>query len=388
MKKKVLFYNGSLRMGGIERVLVEVLQNLDRSNLDIDLVIEDGIRSLNVFEKDIPKDIKLYYLKPEEIIKKTDFYRQNRKNPFYKIMYNLMMAYEGYVKKENLKKIVKDKHYDVVIDFDMGLSKQIDLINAKKKIAWVHSSIEKWYVKDSRIKRLGERLKKYDKIVTICDAMKESTEKLYPFLKNKMIRIYNPFNFERIIEHSKEKVDKNLKEYYEKDFIVSVMRLTENSKDFNTLISGFKLAKEKGIKEKLYILGDGSDREKIEEKIKKEGMEKDIILLGNVKNPYPWIKKAKMLVHSSRFEGLPTVLLEGLILEKIVISSDCPTGPREILENGEIGYLYNVRDYKKLGELIVQNLENSDINLDLIRERILKYSKDVVIKEYEKIILG
>ena len=386
MKKKVLFYNGSLRMGGIERVLVEVLQNLDRSNLDIDLVIEDGIRSLNVFEKDIPKDIKLYYLKPEEIIKKTDFYRQNRKNPFYKIMYNLMMAYEGYVKKENLKKIVKDKHYDVAIDFDMGLSKQIDLINAKKKIAWVHSSIEKWYVKDSRIKRLGERLKKYDKIVTICDAMKESTEKLYPFLKNKMIRIYNPFNFERIIEHSKEKVDKNLKEYYEKDFIVSVMRLTENSKDFNTLISGFKLAKEKGIKEKLYILGDGSDREKIEEKIKKEGMEREIILLGNVKNPYPWVKKAKILVHSSRFEGLPTVLLEGLILDKIVISSDCPTGPREILENGEIGYLYNVRDYKKLGELIVQNLENSDINLDLIRERILKYSKDIVIKEYEKII--
>lgn len=387
MKKKVLFYNGSLRMGGIERVLVEVLQSLDRSNLDIDLVIEDGIRSLNVFEKDIPKDIKLYYLKPEEIIQKTDFYRQNRKNLFYKIMYNLMMAYEGYVKKENLKKVIKDKYYDVVIDFDMGLSKQIDLVDAKKKIAWVHSSIEKWYVKASRIKRLGERLKKYDKIVTICDAMKESTEKLYPFLKDKIIRIYNPFNFERIIEHSKEKVDKNLKEYYEKDFIVSVMRLTENSKDFDTLISGFKLAKEKGIKEKLYILGDGSDREKIEEKIKKEGMEREIILLGNIKNPYPWIKKAKMLVHSSKFEGFGLVLVEGLILKKIVVSSDCPIGPKEVLESGEIGDLYNVGDYKKLGELIVKNLEKSNINLDLIRERILKYSKETVMKEYEKIIL-
>lgn len=386
MKKKVLFYNGSLRMGGIERVLVEVLQNLDRSNLDIDLVIEDGIKSLNVFEKDIPKDIKLYYLKPEEIIKKTDFYRQNRKNLFYKVMYNLMMTYEGYVKKENLKKIVKDKNYDVVIDFDMGLSKQIDLVNAKKKIAWVHSSIEKWYVKESRIKRLGERLKKYDKIVTICDAMKDSTEKLYPFLKNKIIRIYNPFNFERIIENSKEKVDENLKEYYEKDFVVSVMRLTENSKDFDTLILGFKLAKEKVAKEKLYILGDGPDRDKIEKRIKKEGMENEIILLGNIKNPYPWIKKAKILVHSSRFEGFGLVLVEGLILNKIVISSDCPIGPREILENGEIGYLYNVGDYKKLSELIVEKLENLDIDLDLIRERILKYSKDIVIKEYEKII--
>lgn len=387
MKKKVLFYNGSLRMGGIERVLVEVLQNLDRSNLDIDLVIEDGIRSLNVFEKDIPKDIKLYYLKPEEIIKKTDFYRQNRKNIFYKVMYNLMMTYEGYVKKENLKKIVKDKNYDVVIDFDMGLSKRIDLIDAKKKIAWIHANIKNWYVREDRIKRLGERLQKYTNIVAICEAMKESTIELFPFLKDKIIRIYNPFNFERVIKKSEESIDQNLKEYYEKDFIVSIMRLTEHQKDFDTLILGFKLAKEKGAKGKLYILGDGPDRDKIEEKIKQEGMENEIILLGNVKNPYPWIKKAKMLIHSSKYEGLPTVLIEALILDKIVISSDCPTGPKEILENGEIGYLYNVGDYRKLGEMIIKKLENLDIDLDLIRERILKYSKDIVIKEYEKIIL-
>ena len=59
MKKKVLFYNGSLRMGGIERVLVEVLQNIDKSKIDIDLVIEDGTKTLNIFEKDIPKEIEI-----------------------------------------------------------------------------------------------------------------------------------------------------------------------------------------------------------------------------------------------------------------------------------------------------------------------------------------
>ena len=63
MKKKVLFYNGSLRMGGIERVLVEVLQNIDKNQMDIDLVIEDGTKTLNVFEKDIPKEIEIFYLK-------------------------------------------------------------------------------------------------------------------------------------------------------------------------------------------------------------------------------------------------------------------------------------------------------------------------------------
>lgn len=386
MKKKVLFYNGSLRMGGIERVLIEVLQNLDRRKLDIDLVIEDGIKSLNVFEKDIPKDIKLYYLKPEEIIKKTDFYRQNRKNIFYKIMYNLFMVYEGYIKRENLKKLIKNKEYDVVIDFDMGLSKQIDLVNAKKKITWIHANIKDWYVKERRIKRLGERLKKYNKIVTICDAMKESTERLYPFLKDRLIRIYNPFNFERILKKADEKIEENLKNYYNQNFLISVMRLTEHQKDFDTLILGFKLAKKQGIKEKLYILGDGPDKNKIKEKIKKEGMEEEIFLLGNVKNPYPWIKKAKMLLHSSKFEGFGLVLIEALILDKIVISSDCPTGPREILERGEIGYLYNVGDYQELGKLIVNKLENQEIDLKLIQKRILKYNKDEVIKEYEKLI--
>ena len=61
MKKKVLFYNGSLRMGGIERVLVEVLQNIDKSKINIDLVIEDETKTLNVFEKDIPKEIEIFY---------------------------------------------------------------------------------------------------------------------------------------------------------------------------------------------------------------------------------------------------------------------------------------------------------------------------------------
>ena len=67
MKKKVLFYNGSLRMGGIERVLVEVLQNIDKSKIDVDLVIEDGTKTLNVFEKDIPKEIEIFYPTKEEI---------------------------------------------------------------------------------------------------------------------------------------------------------------------------------------------------------------------------------------------------------------------------------------------------------------------------------
>jgi len=386
MMKKVLFYNGSLRMGGIERVLVEVLQNIDRSKMSIDLLIEDGIKSLNVFEKDIPKDIKIYYLKPEELIQKTDFYRKNKKNFFYKIIYNIMMNYEGYIKKKNLNKIIKNRIYDVVIDFDMGLSKYIDLIKAEKKIAWIHASIKNWYEKESKIRRLEKRLGKYTKIVTICDEMKRETEKIFPSLKNKLIRIYNPFNFERIRKLAENHNEINMK-LYNQDYIISIARLTLHQKDFLTLIKGFKLAKESGIKDKLYILGDGPDKEKIQNMINEEKMEKAIFLLGNVKNPYPWIKNSKMLVHSSKYEGFGLVLVEALVLEKTVISSKCPTGPKEILENGEIGFLYEIGDYRKLAELIIENLENN-ILLEKINQKIQKYSVEKVIKEYEKIILN
>ena len=385
-KTKVLFYNGSLRMGGIERVLVEVLQNINRKKIDIDLVIEDGIRSLNVFEKDIPKDIKIYYLKTEKVIKKTDFYRQRRKNIFYKIIYNLMMNYESYLKKKNLKRIVKNKKYDVVIDFDMGLSKYIALIESNKKIAWIHASIKNWYEKENRIKRLGHRLKKYNNIVAICDEMKEETLKLYPFLKEKILRIYNPFNFERVLSLSEEEVENEL---FKKRFIIAISRLTLHQKDFITLIKGFKEAKKiKNFEEKLYILGDGPDKKKIEKLILEEKMEKEIKLLGNIKNPYPWLKKSTFFVHSSKYEGLPTVLIEALILNKIVISSNCVSGPKEILENGQIGYLYKVGDYNKLAELIIKNLENSEIDIKLLNQKIKKYKKENIIKEYEKLILS
>ncbi|PHH97748.1 glycosyltransferase [Fusobacterium nucleatum] len=386
MKKKVLFYNGSLRMGGIERVLVEVLQNIDKSQMDIDLVIEDGTKTLNVFEKDIPKEIEIFYLKSEKLIKITDFFRRKKKNILYKIIYNLLMNYEAYVKKSNLKNLVKNKKYDVVIDFDMGLSKYVKMIDVNKKIAWVHASIKNWYEKESRIARLGKRLQQYNNIVTICDEMKEETVNLFPFLKDKLLRIYNPFNFNRILTLSEENVE-NI--YYKENFIIAIARLTTHQKDFPTLIEGFKRAKELGgISEKLLILGDGPDRERIEKMIRDKNMEKDIILLGSVKNPYPWLKRAKLFVHSSKYEGFGLVLVEALILNKKVISSACPTGPREILENGKIGDLYEIGDYEKLAYYIVESLKNDSLDKELIKKEIQKFSKEAVIKDYENLILN
>lgn len=374
---KILFYNGSLRMGGAEKILVEILNGLDKKDKEIDLVISDNVLGENFFEKELPKEVKLTYLISSDLIEKTKFYKSRKKNIFYKIMYNYYMRREQKEKTINLAKFLKDKKYDVVVDFDMGLSKNIDLVDAKKRIAWIHSPIDSWYRKKDKIKRLGDRLKKYNTLVTICDDMKEKTEKLYPFLKDKLVRIYNPFDIEKIQDQSKDlsEITEEKRVLLKEGYIISVGRLDNYSKDYYTLLKGFKGAKERGLTEKLYILGEGEERKLIESWIDELDLKNDVILLGKYRNPYPWIKNAKLFVHSSRFEGLPTVLIEALICGVPVISSDCPTGPSEILKKGTIGLLYDVGDSETLKKQILELLKNS-IEYKNYRERAIKRSLD------------
>lgn len=374
---RILFYNGSLRMGGAEKILIQILKGLDKADKNIDLFISDDIKGENFFESEVPKDIKLKYLISSDLIEKTIYFKRKKKNLISKLFYNYYMKKEQKEKVRKLKELLKDKSYDIVVDFDMGLSKNIDLVKADKKIAWIHSPIDSWYRKPDKIKRLGERLKKYDNLVVICDDMKEKTEKLYPFLKDKLVRIYNPFDIEKILELSEDnsEIEINKRDLLKERYIISVGRLDNYSKDYYTLLKGFKLAKNLGIEEKLYILGEGEERPLIESWIKELNLQDEVVLLGRYRNPYPWIKNAKVFAHSSRFEGLPTVLIEALICGIPVISSDCPTGPSEILKKGEVGYLYNVGDYKKLSEDIVTLIKNEEIYLE-VKEKSLKRGLD------------
>ena len=92
--------------------------------------------------------------------------------------------------------------------------------------------------------------------------------------------------------------------------------------------------------------------------INKNRLEKNVKIINFQNNPYKYIKKSNLFVLSSKFEGLPNVLLEAITLKKFVISSNCPTGPNEILTNGKGGELFNVGDYKALSEKILLYYKN------------------------------
>lgn len=388
---KVLFYNGSLRMGGGEKILVEILKGIKKEGKEIELLISDENEDENFFENEIPKEVKLSYLISKERIKQTIFFKEKKNNLIYKFLYNYSMKKEQKEKKSNLEIYLKDRKYDVVVDFDMGLSKNIDMVNSDLKIAWIHSPIDKWYKKKDRIKRLGERLKKYDMLVTICDELKDATKLLYPFLEERVVRIYNPFDIEDILEKSRDESEVTNTELnlLKDDYFISVGRLDDYSKDYYTLLRGYKESLESGIKEKLYILGDGPEKSKIEGWVGELGLKERVILLGKKRNPYIWIKNAKLFIHSSRFEGLPTVLIEALICETPVISSDCKTGPREILDNGRYGRLYDVGDFIELGRLIQELMVSEEMYGELVfssLERSKMFSKKTVLGEVENIL--
>lgn len=391
-KKRVIIRNGSLRMGGLERVLIEVLQTIDKEKFEIYLVIDDDCGSENIFEKDIPKEIPYFFLKPKELLAKAEYHRERKKNLYHKLMYNLTMSQENRAMEKNMQKILKELgKVDLIIDYDGGASKYMEKLDVPKKLIWIHNSISGLRKKKDKIERFGERLKKYDSVVAICDEMKEEAEQLFPFLKGKVEMIYNPFNFERIDRLAEDRSDltpeqeKMIKEKY----CIAVSRLDTLQKDYDTLLKSFKILKEKGIQEKLYIIGDGPSKEEIENLIEKYGLGDRVFLIGRTKNPYVWMKNSQLFIHSSKYEGFGLVLVEAGRTGRAVISSRCPVGPKDILEDGKSGILFEVGDYEKLAKNIEYLLTDEEARKNYeskMQKRAERFDSKRVIKEYEALL--
>ena len=120
-----------------------------------------------------------------------------------------------------------------------------------------------------------------------------------------------------------------------------------------TLLKCFKSLNKK-IQTRLLIIGYGTNKSKIINFIKHNKLGKSVKVLDFNINPYPYIKKSDLFVLTSRYEGLPNVLLEAAVLKKFIISSNCPTGPKEILSNGKGGFLFEVGNYKDLSNQILK----------------------------------
>ncbi|MGL5058222.1 MAG: glycosyltransferase [Fusobacteriaceae bacterium] len=350
--KKIIFKSGSTMLGGLEKVQVEYINYLLENDYDIKVIIENDNGPDNKLEKDIKSEV--IYLKDYSYIKKIKKLRKNKtKSLFSKIKYNYALSKEKKYSEKLFLDIYTEFKPDVVIDFDSSLTRTIQKLKNSKNILWIHSSVKNWKKKKSRIKNYVKRIESYNKIICISKEMMNDLKNLNKNLEKKSNYIYNPINKENIIELSKEQFLLEELELSKEKYILMVSRLDTVPKDFETLIKGFEIAKNNNYSGSLYILGDGPDKSKVENLIKESKYSKEIKILGSKINPYNWMKNAEKLILSSKYEGLPTVLLEGLVLKKECISSNCKTGPKEILDK-ERGYLFEVGDFEALGKYILQ----------------------------------
>ena len=389
--KKVLFYNGQLFMGGIERVAISYLEGLSKEkDLDITLVIKENNPEKNIFIKDVPSNIKIEFIKTEKMVSFRNKASNKRKNPFWKIVYFFMLNYERIYMKKWLKNYFLKNKFDVTIDFDMSLGKYLDVVDSKK-IGWLHFSLIGKRKNKRKGKRFEKRLEKYDKIIAICDEMKEEAKNLFNIPKEKLERLYNPFDIEKVKRErlNDTEVTEEDKKYLQEDYMVAVSRLVKG-KGREDLIEIYSKLKEKGVKEKLYILGDGNQKQELQNKIENLNLQNDVFLLGQKKNPYPWMKNAKIFLHTSYGEGLPTVFLESMICGTPVIAYDCPTGPKDILGKNEYGVLVKTGNKTKFEEEIIELLSNTDKQQEYIdkffKEKLSEFSIETIIKKLKEIL--
>ena len=347
-KKKILIRIGSLRHGGAEKVLVTFLKNLSPDKYEIDLL-------LNLYSgkylKDVPSWINIYYLNKGEMI--TTNRPQDIPQKAYRVIYQKLLKT---FPKILYSTILSNKQYDIEFAAIHGIADEIlnSPIKSSKKIVWIHNDL-------SNIPEYTEeRLRKFfgfDKILVISNKINDLFLSLAntEVEKQKIVRIYNPIDVEEILNLAKIPCDLKKKEGI-KTF-VSIGTVFPQ-KGFDRLLRAHKRLIDEGFLHNVWIVGDGYDFPNIEKLFHELKVEETAKLVGFKENPYPYFTQADYYILSSRYEGYPTVLFEAMVLAKPIIATDV-SGVREILNNGDLGYIIPNED-EEIYNSMKFFLENND----------------------------
>tara|TARA_X000000950_G_scaffold289178_1_gene410480 strand:- start:3392 stop:4486 length:1095 start_codon:yes stop_codon:yes gene_type:complete len=323
MNKKIIFFCPSIEEGGVEKNLFLMVNKLSENN-DISVVSANSDK-----RKMFVKNVKFYCSKILNLNKSPRIIKSlycssillmrffNKKN-------TILIAYES-----NIFAIILSKILGIPVIVRSNASPIGYLDNAFKKY------IFRFFFNSANLVLVNS---------------KEFKIKIDTILKIKSKILYNSIIEENLLKKlSNQKIPKfNLKKKTYK--IVIIGRLVDQ-KDHITSLKALNLLKNK-INFYTIVIGKGELMTNLKKFCKNNKLENKIKFLGYKKNIYPYLKWSNALVLSSKFEGSPNVLIESISMNKITISSNCSTGPKEILTNGKGGYLFRTSDYKDLAKKI------------------------------------
>lgn len=257
-----------------------------------------------------------------------------------------------------LKQFFDNNQFDYVIDFrtkEYFLQEMIiHNFVFPKFIQTIHSFKIKSYVPKNKL--LAKFLyRNCQQFITVSKGIQEKVNKNYNFLPNKLI--YNPIDFESISKLSKQEVTDDFQ------YVLSAGSMNKNIKQFNKLIECYANSMLPSKNIKLIILGEGKLKNKWIKLVENLNLQELVIFKGNVKNPFRYYKNALFTISTSKYEGMPMVLLESLACGTPIISWNYASGPSEIITNKQNGLLIKNQDADKL--IDAMNLFVLDNNLYL-----------------------
>ena len=383
MLKKVTLFINSLTSGGAERVLSVIVTELIAQDIQVNLLC---IEKENAYL--LPKEVTITYLsnltKYDSSLKKLIYLPYLALKLKKYIKKNQITLVQSHIYRANfiniLAKLFASKHQVQVVEVtsinnlkDGSFSKKINF--ALIKLLYRHA----------------------DLVIFKAQRMKEEFLKNIPKIKKYTV-INNPYDIQKISALAEEKVE-DFEFHQDKKYIVSVGRLS-SEKRFITLV---KVLKELDNNIELILIGEGEEEDSLKEYSSKNKLEQRVHLLGKKVNPFKYIKHSNLFVLASEGEGFPNVIVEAMICQTPVISTDCISGPREILapntdinfqlqtgiELADNGILYPVDNEEGLKLAIETMLNDTTKQKKYIAnafEKSQEYALKEIIEKYKEVL--
>ncbi|MGM9974547.1 MAG: glycosyltransferase [Clostridiaceae bacterium] len=393
-KRKILFVLWSLSAGGAERSLINLLWELDYGYYDVELFL---FEREGEFLNQLPEQIRL--IETPKMVKflSTGSFREMMNNFslrgfFYRMLYKLF--YEKKAKSSyNKDQLLWDKvwkksleslkgEYDIAAGYLQGIPNYfvIDKVTAERKLLWIHTDYSKI---NGDIDFDYRYFCRGDEIITISEICKEALLKNFSFLKDKINLLYNinsPVLIKRLAEEVVPKEIISAKEEGHQ-ILLSIGRLVE-VKGFDIAIKAAAILRNRGVKYKWFILGEGRLRQELLELISINSLQDFVFLLGVKSNPYSYISQADIVVQTSRYEGKSMVLDEAKALCKPIISTNYSSATDQI-DQGKTGILVGmspeevakgveeVLSDKDIRKLLTDNLSKLDFSYKMELDKYL-----------------
>lgn len=382
MKKKILFINGHMNCGGVEKSLLDILKHIDYSQYDIDLLLFEEIGD---YEQEIPSRVNIIL----KSLKNTYgawwkcLLRCTEQSDWFSLKMRLVFMIcrlFGQDKLSLARRILSLPSYDTVIAFRSGICTLTAAyaIEAKKKITW-------WHHGEINVDRreYSEVLKSFDKIIAVSNPCLHMMEEAFPEIQSKLMVIPNLIDVDEIKQ--KAKMGKGGQKENNYTSIVTVCRISPEKHVENILYSAERL-KKTDVQFHWTIVGGGALLPEMEMYARQKHLANTVSFVGMKRNPYPILSEADLYVHPSYIESQGISILEALSLNIPCVVTES-LGPREYIVDGENGILTAKGD-RALYEGILKMLHDKELYKSIKQNSRCpsQFLPETVMKQIESIL--